>query len=117
MLVGRKVLEGLLPLVVTNGEVRDGGDGDGERDGNGEVGRNKGGSKGSRDRDRDRDSGVGMERQEGIEDGFGKAVEALRRLKSQMPTTVARMERARVAGGYVAKGVTGGGGGAAGEGR
>lgn len=59
-----------------------------------------------------------MERQEEIEDGFGKAVEALRRLKSQMPATVARMERARVAGGYVVVGVGGSGVVAApGEGR
>ena len=84
---GRKALEGLLPFA-----SEENGGGLGQNDG----GNNK------------------MERQEGIEDGFGKAVEALRRLKSQMPATVARMERARVAGGYVVAGVSGA---APGEGR
>ncbi|KAK3348304.1 hypothetical protein B0H65DRAFT_548088 [Neurospora tetraspora] len=89
---GRKALEGLLPFA---------GAGDGNTEGgSGENNNSK------------------MERQEGIEDGFGKAVEALRRLKSQMPATVARMERARVAGGYVVAGVGGSGVvAAAGEGR
>ncbi|KAK3400535.1 hypothetical protein B0T20DRAFT_494381 [Sordaria brevicollis] len=89
VLSGRKALEGLLPSLAGEQGEEIGGDGEGQGDGQG--GRSV------------------MERQEGIEDGFGKAVEALRRLKSQMPATVARMERARVAGGYVV--------GASGEGR
>ncbi|KAK7419549.1 hypothetical protein QQZ08_010799 [Neonectria magnoliae] len=42
-----------------------------------------------------------LERQEGVEDGFRKAVEGLGRLKRDMPAVVAKMERARVAGEYV----------------
>ncbi|KAK0625252.1 hypothetical protein B0T17DRAFT_639796 [Bombardia bombarda] len=45
--------------------------------------------------------GAAGERQAEVERGFGRAVEALGRLKRDMPSTVARMERARVAGGYV----------------
>ncbi|KAH6997246.1 hypothetical protein EDB80DRAFT_584833 [Ilyonectria destructans] len=42
-----------------------------------------------------------LERQEGVEAGFRKAVEGLGRLKRDMPAVVAKMERARVAGEYV----------------
>jgi kinetochor protein Mis14/NSL1 len=46
--------------------------------------------------------GVGpLERQAGVEDEFRRAVEALGRLKKDMPAVVAKMERARVAGEYV----------------
>ncbi|KAK1783310.1 hypothetical protein QBC45DRAFT_365998 [Copromyces sp. CBS 386.78] len=95
VLAGRKALEGLLPLAT-------------DEHAGGDKGAQQGGGGGGNNNSQ-------MERQEGIEDGFGKAVEALRRLKSQMPATVARMERARVAGGYVVAGVTGGA--APGEGR
>ncbi|KAK4131086.1 hypothetical protein BT67DRAFT_342376, partial [Trichocladium antarcticum] len=43
-----------------------------------------------------------LERQEGVEGRFKEAVEALGRLKREMPAAVAKMERARVAAGYVA---------------
>ncbi|KAG6139417.1 hypothetical protein E4U27_001270 [Claviceps purpurea] len=43
-------------------------------------------------------------RQEGMEEGFRGAVEGLGMLKRDMPAVVARMERARVAGEYVAEG-------------
>ncbi|KAB5542718.1 hypothetical protein GE09DRAFT_1136275 [Coniochaeta sp. 2T2.1] len=42
-----------------------------------------------------------LERQEGVERDFAGVVEALGRLKGDMPAAVARMERARVAGEYV----------------
>lgn len=42
-----------------------------------------------------------LERQEAVEDTHRKAVEGLGRVKREMPATVARMERARVAGEYV----------------
>lgn len=42
-----------------------------------------------------------LERQDGVEMGFRGAVEALGRLKRDMPSVVAKMERARVAGEYV----------------
>ncbi|KAF5642676.1 hypothetical protein F52700_3103 [Fusarium sp. NRRL 52700] len=42
-----------------------------------------------------------LERQDGVEKGFRKAVEGLGRLKRDMPAVVAKMERARVAGEYV----------------
>ncbi|KAG6015716.1 hypothetical protein E4U54_003067, partial [Claviceps lovelessii] len=42
-----------------------------------------------------------VSRQEGVEEGFRGAVEALGRLKRDMPAVVARMERARVAGEYL----------------
>ena len=46
--------------------------------------------------------GIGaLERQVSVEGGYAGAVEALGRLKRDMPATVAKMERARVAGGYV----------------
>lgn len=46
--------------------------------------------------------GIGpLERQESVEGGYAGAVDALGRLKRDMPATVAKMERARVAGGYV----------------
>ncbi|KAK3321567.1 hypothetical protein B0H66DRAFT_552076 [Apodospora peruviana] len=45
--------------------------------------------------------GLPLERQAGVEKGFSGAVEALGRLKRDMPATVAKMERARVAGQYV----------------
>ncbi|KAH6623597.1 hypothetical protein F5144DRAFT_583768 [Chaetomium tenue] len=48
-----------------------------------------------------------LERQEGVEGRFGEAVAGLGRLKRDMPAAVAKMERARVAAGYV----NGGGGG------
>ncbi|KAM3530679.1 hypothetical protein MY4038_004848 [Beauveria bassiana] len=42
-----------------------------------------------------------LERQEGVEERFRGAVDALGRLKRDMPSVVAKMERARVAGEYV----------------
>ncbi|KAF7562529.1 hypothetical protein G7046_g1610 [Stylonectria norvegica] len=42
-----------------------------------------------------------LERQQGVEEGFRRAVDGLGRLKRDMPAVVARMERARVAGAYV----------------
>jgi kinetochor protein Mis14/NSL1 len=42
-----------------------------------------------------------LERQEGVERAFGDAVRTLGQLKGDMPATVAKMERARVAGEYV----------------
>ncbi|KAK9441760.1 kinetochore protein mis14 [Metarhizium brunneum] len=42
-----------------------------------------------------------LERQDGVEAGFRGAVEALGRLKRDMPSAVAKMERARVTGEYV----------------
>lgn len=42
-----------------------------------------------------------LERQDGVEAEFRNAVDALGRLKRDMPAVVARMERARVAGEYV----------------
>lgn len=42
-----------------------------------------------------------VERREDIEKGYRGVVETLGRLKREMPATVARMERARVAGEYV----------------
>lgn len=46
--------------------------------------------------------GIGpLERQAGVEAGYGGVVEALGRMKREMPATVAKMERARVAGEYV----------------
>ncbi|KAK4192178.1 hypothetical protein QBC35DRAFT_484506 [Podospora australis] len=47
-----------------------------------------------------------MERQEGVETRFKEAVEALGRLKRDMPVVVAKMERARVAGRYVTRSTT-----------
>lgn len=119
---GRKALEGLLPFVDASAAAaaeggNGNGDGDGNGNGNGDVttgkeGKEEGGAAVAAT------AAATMERQEEIEDGFAKAVEALRRLKSQMPATVARMERARVAGGYVVAGVGGSGVVAApGEGR
>lgn len=43
-----------------------------------------------------------LDRQAELEEAFGGAVEKLGRLKREMPATVAKMERARVAAGYVA---------------
>lgn len=43
-----------------------------------------------------------LERQEAVEAGFGNAVRGLGRLKREMPAVVARMEKARKAGEYVA---------------
>jgi len=45
-----------------------------------------------------------LERQGDVEDAFARAVETLARLKGGMPATVAKMERARVAGEYVVAG-------------
>ncbi|KAM7183298.1 putative kinetochore protein [Naviculisporaceae sp. PSN 640] len=45
-----------------------------------------------------------LERQENVEEEYKDAVETLGRLKRDMPATVAKMERARVAGGYVVTG-------------
>lgn len=45
-----------------------------------------------------------LERQDGVEEEYKEAVETLGRLKRDMPATVAKMERARVAGGYVVTG-------------
>lgn len=46
--------------------------------------------------------GIGpLERQADVEAGYGGVVETLGRLKREMPATVAKMERARVAGEYV----------------
>ncbi|KAF4999046.1 hypothetical protein FGRMN_2736 [Fusarium graminum] len=42
-----------------------------------------------------------LERQEDVETSFRRAIEALDRLKREMPSVVAKMERARVAGEYV----------------
>ncbi|PNY24869.1 Uncharacterized protein TCAP_05200 [Tolypocladium capitatum] len=42
-----------------------------------------------------------LDRQDGVEAGFRAAVDALGRLKRDMPAIVAKMERARVAGEYV----------------
>lgn len=42
-----------------------------------------------------------LERQDVVEEDYKTAVETLGRLKKDMPATVAKMERARVAGGYV----------------
>ncbi|EAA30670.1 hypothetical protein GE21DRAFT_10454 [Neurospora crassa] len=117
VVAGRKALEGLLPFVTDAAAgAAEGEDGNGSGDGDvtaGKGGNEKGGGGAAAAA-----AGATMERQEEIEDGFAKAVEALRRLKSQMPATVARMERARVAGGYVVAGVGGSGVVAApGEGR
>ena len=43
----------------------------------------------------------GLERQDAVEEAYEGAVKALGRLKREMPATVAKMERARVAGEYV----------------
>jgi len=43
-----------------------------------------------------------LDRQEELEEEFASTVETLGRLKRDMPATVAKMERARVAAGYVA---------------
>jgi kinetochor protein Mis14/NSL1 len=43
-----------------------------------------------------------LDRQEELEKEFATTVETLGRLKREMPATVAKMERARVAAGYVA---------------
>ena len=45
-----------------------------------------------------------LERQAAVEGRFKEAVEVLGRLKREMPAAVAKMERARVAAGYVAGG-------------
>lgn len=46
--------------------------------------------------------GIGpLERQADVEAGYGGVVEALGRMRREMPATVAKMERARVAGEYV----------------
>jgi kinetochor protein Mis14/NSL1 len=42
-----------------------------------------------------------LERQDGVESSFAGAVASLGKLKREMPATVAKMERARVAGEYV----------------
>lgn len=42
-----------------------------------------------------------LERQADVEAGYGGVVETLGRMKREMPATVAKMERARVAGEYV----------------
>jgi kinetochor protein Mis14/NSL1 len=42
-----------------------------------------------------------LDRQAGVEERFRAAVDGLGRLKRDMPATVAKMERARVAAGYV----------------
>jgi kinetochor protein Mis14/NSL1 len=49
--------------------------------------------------------GIGpLERQAGVEASYGGVVDTLSRLKRDMPATVAKMERARVAGEYVVTG-------------
>ncbi|KAK4218413.1 putative kinetochore protein [Rhypophila decipiens] len=45
-----------------------------------------------------------LERQDSVEEEYRGAMEILGRLKRDMPATVAKMERARVAGGYVVTG-------------
>jgi kinetochor protein Mis14/NSL1 len=45
-----------------------------------------------------------LERQREVEGAYGRAVAGLGRLKREMPATVAKMERARSAGGYVVTG-------------
>lgn len=75
----------------------------------GEVARSVGEEDGRRDGEESRGKkGKGwlgdvgpLERQEDVERAFGTAVSTLGRLKADMPATVARMERARVAGEYV----------------
>ncbi|KAI1136529.1 hypothetical protein F5Y05DRAFT_415300 [Hypoxylon sp. FL0543] len=47
------------------------------------------------------DVGKGLERQDEVEGSYGDAVRELERLKREMPSVVARMERARSAGEYV----------------
>ncbi|RNJ60367.1 hypothetical protein D7B24_008057 [Verticillium nonalfalfae] len=49
------------------------------------------------------DVGV-LERQDGVESAHRSAIEGLGKVKREMPSTVARMERARVAGEYVVTG-------------
>lgn len=49
--------------------------------------------------------GIGpLERQADVEAGYGGVVETLGRMRREMPATVAKMERARVAGEYVVTG-------------
>lgn len=48
-----------------------------------------------------------LDRQDAVEGRFRDAVETLGRLKRDMPAAVAKMERARVAAGYVAGSTTG----------
>lgn len=67
-------------------------------DGDGEAG------DGERKRRRRNLGDVKLERQEHVEEKFKGAVETLGRLKRDMPATVAKLERARVAGGYVVEG-------------
>ncbi|ORY67210.1 uncharacterized protein BCR38DRAFT_407211 [Pseudomassariella vexata] len=45
-----------------------------------------------------------LERQEGVQQGYERAVRGLGRLKREMPSVAAKMERARGAGGYVVSG-------------
>lgn len=77
-----------------------GGDGPEEGEEGGEDEGAEGGKKGSKSKlilD-----GIGpLERQADVEAGYGGAVETLGRMKREMPATVAKMERARVAGEYV----------------
>ncbi|KAK4194801.1 hypothetical protein QBC40DRAFT_237853 [Triangularia verruculosa] len=54
------------------------------------------------DRGRKALEGMGeLDRQESVENSYARAVDTLAKLKSELPTVVAKMERARVAGEYV----------------
>jgi kinetochor protein Mis14/NSL1 len=66
--------------------------------------RETGEGEGERKRRRRNLGDVKLERQADVEGKFKEAVEWLGRLKRDMPATVAKMERARVAGGYVVEG-------------
>lgn len=84
------------------GDVGDGGDVDVDGDGDGE------GDKNAKRRKTKAAAAKGMldgvrplERQDDVERSYGAVVGTLSRLKRDMPATVAKMERARVAGQYV----------------
>lgn len=83
----------------------DGGGGNDEDENDRPAGEDGGGAKGasgSKKRKTTLLDGMGpLERQAGVERGYGGLVETLSRLKRDMPATVAKMERARVAGQYV----------------
>lgn len=87
-----KARDGAQVLAKTAGD----GDGDGTEDGGDEGGSAKA--------KRRRGAGLEidpLERQDRVEAGFADAVASLGKLKREMPATVAKMERARVAGEYV----------------
>ncbi|ROV95533.1 hypothetical protein VSDG_05380 [Cytospora chrysosperma] len=101
-------------LVGGDGDGNGDGDGDNNTDTNGAEGEGPGagdggadgagGGRGGRKRRKKTTllDGTGpLERQADVERGYGGLVETLSRLKRDMPATVAKMERARVAGEYV----------------